>query len=240
MSSNTRTYVLVHGAFHGGWCWRRVADRLCAEGHRVFTPTCTGTGERLHLLTAQGGLETVVADIVNVLIFEELEKVILVGHSFGGVIITAAADCEADRISHLVYLDGVVLEDGECALDHIPAGLAAQRRLDARRTSQGLTIPPPSPEVFGVTDEADAAWLRRRLTPQPLATYTDALNLSAPFGNGLERTYIACTNPRYTPLATSHERARSQPGWHWQELPTGHDAMITAPEAVAALLLDLA
>ena len=239
MLSNTRTYVLVHGAFHGGWCWRRVADLLRAAGQCVFTPTCTGTGERFHLMTAQGGLDTLVADVVNVLIFEELTDVILVGHSFGGAVITAAADCEPERLRHLVFLDGVVLEDGECALDHLPPGLAAQRRRDAVRTSHGLTIPPPPPEAFGVTDENDAAWLRRRLTPQPLATYTDALHLSAPLGNGVAKTYIACTNPGYAPLRISHDRALAQPGWHWQELPTGHDAMITAPNAVAAVLLGI-
>lgn len=239
MSSHARTYVLVHGAFHGGWCWRRVADRLLAAGHRVFTPTCTGNGERLHLMTAEGGLETAIADIVNVMLFEELEQVILVGHSFGGVVITGAADCEPDRIAHLVYLDGTILESGECALDHLPAALATKRRLDAKRTTGGLTIPPPSPVDFGVTDAADAAWLRRRLTPQPLTTYTEQLLLSAPFGNGLPKTYIACTDPAYAPLAASHVRARGQPDWNWREVATGHDAMITAPEAVARILLDL-
>jgi Predicted hydrolases or acyltransferases (alpha/beta hydrolase superfamily) len=239
MSSHARTYVLVHGAFHGGWCWRRVADRLLAAGHRVFTPTCTGNGERLHLLTAEGGLETAIADVVNVLIFEELENVILVGHSFGGVVITGVADCEPDRIAHLVYLDGTVLESGECALDHLPATLAAKRRQDAQRTTAGLTIPPPSPADFGVTDAADTAWLRRRLTPQPLTTYTERLLLSAPFGNGRPKTYIACTAPLYTPLAASHARARGQSGWHWCDVPSGHDAMITAPDAVAGILLDL-
>lgn len=239
MSSSTRTYVLVHGAFHGGWCWRRVADRLQAAGHRVFTPTCTGAGERLHLLTAEGGLETAVTDIINVLIFEELQQVVLVGHSFGGVVITGVADCEPDRIAHLVYLDGTVLEDGECAFDCLSTELAAKRMQDAHRTTGGLTMPPPPPATFGVTDAADAAWLRRRLTPQPLSTYTDLLHLSGPLGNGLPRTYIACTDPLYAPMTTSHTRARGQAGWAWRELVAAHDAMITAPDAVAEILLGL-
>lgn len=239
MSSSMRTYVFVHGAFHGGWCWRRVADRLGAAGHRVFTPTCTGVGERLHLLTAQGGLETAVADIVNVLIFEELKDVILVGHSFGGVVITGVADCEPERLRHLVYLDATILADGECALEQLPTEIAQRRRRDAQRTTGGLTMPPPSPTDFGVTDAADAAWLRRRLTPQPFATYTDHLHLSAPLGNGLTKTYVACVDPVYAPLASSHVRVRGQAGWQWCELAAGHDAMITAPDAVSEILLNI-
>ena len=239
MPSQSRTYVLVHGAFHGGWCWSRVAGRLRAEGHRVFTPTCTGSGERLHLMTAQSGLDTAIADIVNVLLFEELENVILVGHSFGGVVITGAADWEPNRIRHLVYLDGVILEEGECAFDHLPAGVAAQRCRDAARTSRGLTFPPPSPALFGVTVAADVAWLQRRLTPQPLATYKDVLHLSAPLGDSVAKTYIACTDPRYVPLTISHERIRHRTDWAWHELATGHDAMVTAPDAVAALLMGI-
>lgn len=240
MSSSKRTYVLVHGAFHGGWCWRRVADRLQAAGQRVFTPTCTGAGERLHLLTAEGGLETAVTDIINVMIFEELQDVILVGHSFGGVVITGVADCEPDRIAHLVYLDATVLEDGECAFDCLSAEVAATRRQAARRTTGGLTMPPPPPGTFGVIDAVDTAWLRRRLTPQPMSTYTDPLHLSGPPGNGVPKTYIACTKPLYAPMAMSHTRVRGQEGWDWRELPTGHDAMITAPDAVVEILLSIA
>ncbi|NJO56649.1 MAG: alpha/beta hydrolase [Rhodospirillales bacterium] len=239
MANAQRTYVLVHGAFHGGWCWRRVADRLVAGGHRVITPTCTGLGERLHLLTAEGGLETAVADIVNVLIFEELEDVILVGHSFGGVLITAAADCEPRRIRHLVYLDAMVLDDGESALSHLPPDVAAERRRSANRSSHGLTMPPPPPSAFNVTDTADVDWMSRRLTPHPFATYTDALHLSAPMGNGLPKTYIACTNPAYAPLAPSRARVCTQPGWSWHDLATGHAPMITAPDALTSLLLEI-
>ncbi len=237
MSTPARTYVLVHGAFHGGWCWRHVADRLRQAGHQVFTPTCSGHGERLHLLTAQVCLETAVTDVVNCLLFEELKDVILVGHSLGGLVVTMAADWEPEYLRHLVFLDAVVLENGERALDHLPPELATHRQDDARRTSGGLTIPPPPPTAFGVCDATNSAWLRRRLTPQPLAPYTERLQLSAPFGNGIPKTYIACTDPLYAPLALSHQRARQQAGWSYYDLPAAHDAMITAPGAVADLLL---
>jgi pimeloyl-ACP methyl ester carboxylesterase len=236
----SRTYVLLHGAFHGGWCWRDVAARLRGHGHRVTTPTQTGLGERRHLISAQITLDTFVSDLVEHIEAEELQQVILVGHSFGGAAITGAADRLPGRLRHLVYLDAMVLEDGQSPWSQMPAELAAERQLAVREQGAGLVAVPPPVSAFGVPeDHPEAAWVRRRLTPHPAGTYASPLRLANPPGNGLPRTYIACTDPWYAPLAWAREKVQGRPGWTWREIATGHDAMVTAPAALADMLEEI-
>lgn len=231
------TFVLLHGAFHGGWCWSRVARLLRTAGHDVFTPTQTGLGERAHLIHADITLGTFVDDVVSVLDVEELEDVVLVGHSFGGHAISGAASRVAWRIRHLVYLDSVFPQDGVAPLDSgSPESAAERRRLAA--DSGGVSVAPPDPFVFGVSDGADAAWVRRRMTPQPFGALNSAIPLAKPLDHGIAATYVFCTNPVYEPLARARERARGT-SWAWRELAAGHDCMITAPEATAALLMEI-
>jgi pimeloyl-ACP methyl ester carboxylesterase len=234
------TFVLVHGAWHGGWCWRRVSDRLRAAGHRVFTPTCTGLGERAHLLSREITLDTFAKDVAGVIEAEELRNVILVGHSFGGLPISGVAEMMADRIRHLVYLDSLVVQPGKSPFDGLPPDIVATRIKAAEETSGGLSLPTPPPSVFGVTDEADAAWIKRRLTPHPLGTYKSPLNIKNPVGNGLPRTYISCTSPAYTALDGVKAWVKQQPGWTWAEIATGHNAMVTAPDELTRMLVGIA
>jgi pimeloyl-ACP methyl ester carboxylesterase len=235
-----KNFVLLHGAFHGGWCWVRVADALRAHGSRVLTPTQTGLGERRHLLSPAVTLETFIADLVNLLDSEELADAILVGHSFAGPVITGAADRVPERIRHLIHLDASVLESGEAPFDLLPPAVVAERTRLARESSGGLSIPAPPPLAFGVPDGPDAAWLARRLTPHPFATFTDRLRLANPPGNGLPCTYICCTDPIYGPLELARRRVKDKPGWTWREIPTGHDAMVTEPRALAEMLIEIA
>lgn len=235
-----KTFVLLHGAFHGGWCWREVAARLRAAGHHVTTPTQTGLGERRHLLSAQVTLETFVEDLVQHIEAEELSDVVLVGHSFGGNAVTGAADRLAPRLRHLVYLDAMVLADGETPWGAMPAEQAAERQQGVAARGGGLVAPPPPVSAFGVPEDHPLAdWVRRRLTPHPAATYRTPLRLRHPPGNGVPRTYIACTDPWYAPLEWSRARVRAAAGWTWREIATGHDAMVTAPEALAAMLAEI-
>jgi len=235
--SAAKTYVLVHGAWHGGWCWRVVADALRSIGHRVTTPTQTGLGERKHQLTKDITLDTFVADIVNHIEAEELDDVILVGHSLGGAGITGAADKIPDRIRHLVYLDGVILENGRSVFSAMPADVAAARRRLAAEVGQGLFLPPPAPTAFGIPEDHPATdWVTRRLTPHPVGTYESPLRLDNPVGNGRRRTYVVCTNPIYGPAEGARRWVKEQDGWEWQELATGHDAMVTAPADLADML----
>jgi pimeloyl-ACP methyl ester carboxylesterase len=235
-ASQGQAFVLIHGSWHGGWCWVRVAKLLRAQGHRVFTPTQTGLGERSHLLTPGIGLGTFVTDLVHVLEWEDLTDVVLVGHSFGGVAITGAADQVPRRIRHLVYLDSLILRDGESAFSVFPPEVVASRRRLAQESSGGLSIPVPDASAFGITDPADAAWVKGRCTPHPISTYEDPMVLKNPLGNGLPVTYVAVT-PEYGPTAASRTLAKEQAGWKYVELAAGHDAMVTTPNGVAEILL---
>jgi pimeloyl-ACP methyl ester carboxylesterase len=235
-----KAYVLVHGAWHGGWCWVRLAPLLAAAGHRVLAPTCTGLGDRAHLLSPAVGLDTFIEDVAAAIDMEELNEVVLVGHSFAGSVISGVADRMPERIAHLVYLDATVLLSGQSPFDMIPPDVAAARRRAAMESSGGLTLPVPPASVFGIGEPADAAWLSRRLRPHPLKTYEDALQLRNPLGNGRPKTYVACTLPEYTVLAPVRDWVRRQPGWSYRELASGHDAMVLAPELLAAMLLSFA
>lgn len=235
-----QSFVLVHGAWHGSWCWRRVVEALRTAGHNVFTPTLTGLGERAHLLHSGLTIEHFATDVANVIEAEELEGVILVGHSFAGGPISVVADRGPEALKHLIYLDAVLLENGQNAFGKLDQAIVARRVKLAQETSDGLSIPPPPPSAFGVTDKHDAEWLQRRLTPHPLNSYQEPIRLNHPLGNGVKKTYIACIDPAYEPLVATHDWVRRQNGWQYLEFASGHDAMVIRPEALAKVLVDCA
>jgi pimeloyl-ACP methyl ester carboxylesterase len=229
--------VLVHGAWHGGWCWRRVADRLAAAGHRVFSPTLTGLGERAHLLTRAVNISTHVQDVVALLEAEELEKVVLVGHSYGGIVISGVAARAKARLKQLVYLDSAIVEDGASWASIGLPEVVAERRKAAQESSGGMSLPVPDARVFGLLKPEEIAWVQRRLTPQPFGGYDETMRWGAPVGNGVPKVYVDCTDPAYAGLASVKERYRGKPGWPFAEIRTGHDAMVSAPAETAQLLL---
>jgi pimeloyl-ACP methyl ester carboxylesterase len=235
-------YVLVHGAWHGGWCWARVAERLRAAGHRVFTPTLTGLGDRAHLIAPNVGLATHVQDVIATLEMEDLSDVVLVGHSFGGTVISGVADAQADRIRHLIFLDSFLVQSGQSPFSQLASETIEARRAGAIKASglfgETLAMAPPPPSVFGISDAEDAAaWVARRLKPHPIKSYEDRLTLKRPLGAGRPTTYIACTNPSYQGIAPTRQWVRGQRDWTYRELETGHDAMILAPDALAQMLM---
>jgi pimeloyl-ACP methyl ester carboxylesterase len=228
------TYVLVHGAWHGGWCWRRVERTLKAAGAEVFAPTLTGLGERAHLASPQTDLETHIRDVLGVLESEDLERVVLVGHSYSGIVVTAAADRAAGRVARLVYLDAVVPRDGECLYDRSPAQVKAHFEEQARVGGEGWRVPASaaSAAFLGLKEERDLSWVMPRLTPHPLRTFLEAVRLSAGFPQ-MPRTYINCIGDK--PLGQPRSvQAEGIEDYH--ELRTGHDAMVTAPQDVGRLL----
>ena len=237
MASNTtpKSFVLVHGAYHGGWCWKRVADVLRSRGHSVTTPTQTGVGERSHLLSESVTLSVFIDDIVNHLIWEDLTGVVLVGHSLGGIIITGVADAVPERLAKLIYLDAVILENGEALFDVFPKEVVEARLEAANETSGGFTIPASPAASYGIFDPADVAFVEGRLTPHPVATCRNPLMINNPAGNGLPTNYIKCIDPVYEPVKVFHQRAR-EAGWPISDLAAGHDAMVTEPVATADLL----
>jgi pimeloyl-ACP methyl ester carboxylesterase len=234
-------YVLVHGAGHGGWCYQRVARLLRAQGHEVYTPTLTGLGHRAHLLTPEIGLDTHIGDVVSLLEHEDLTNVILAGHSYGGIVVTGAADRSLNRVAQLVYLDAAILYDGESLHDATPA-LAAMR--NEMRVVDGIELvlwpdDPIAHAIYGVTDETDWAWMRERLHPHPWRTFTDTLRLAnADTVARLPRTLINCPSTLERRVGESLERYHT--GDRVWEIDTGHDLMITAPEMTAQMLLRLA
>jgi len=230
------TFVLVHGAWHGSWCWKRVRKALQASGHDVLTPTLTGVGERSHLNSAGVDLSTHIADVVNLIRWEELSDVILCGHSYGGCVITGAADRVPDRIRALVYLDAFVLEDGECLFDLVPAEQGPAMRQQAQ---DGWKVPPIPAEVFQV-NARDAAWVNGQCTPQSLATFEERIKLTGGLKRIRDVTHILATGFREgSPFPLSHERAKTK-GWHTRTIACGHDAMLDLPEELTQLLLECA
>lgn len=231
-----RTYVLVHGAWHGGWCWARVAERLQRQGHRVLTPTLTGLGERVHLASRAVNLDTHIQDVVAVLDAEELSGIVLCGHSYGGMVITGAADQIADRIAALVYLDAFVPEDGQSMQALRPPETNARTKALVDTEGDGWLVPPRSAASFDVERPDDRAWVDRRCVPQPYACMTQPVRLTGAWRRVGVKMYIRATGYRASPFGSFAERARTDPGWRYHDIDCGHDVMIDRPEELTALL----
>jgi pimeloyl-ACP methyl ester carboxylesterase len=234
------TFVLVHGAWHGGWCWRHVAARLRAAGHEVHAPTLTGLGERAHLLSPEVGLDTHVRDVLGLLEYEDLRHAVLVGHSYGGIVITAVAERAAARLSHLLYLDAFVPEDGQAQADLVGPAVVARYREAAQRDGGGYAVPPLPLDAFGLLAPEDRTWAASRVGPHPLRTQLEPVRLGDPAAAALPRTYVYCNAPASGPFEQFAARFRTHPAWRYHELATRHDAMITAPGPLTELLLAVA
>jgi pimeloyl-ACP methyl ester carboxylesterase len=232
-------FVLVHGAWHGAWCWARVLPLLRAAGHAAHAVTLTGVGERAHLLSADIRLATHFQDVLNLIACEELDDVVLVGHSYGGIVITGVAEALQQQrpglLRHLVYVDASAPHSGESwSSPHAPEVVAG--RVAAALKTSGLSIPPPDAGVFGL-EGADRDWVNRRMTPQPFGLYQDSLAFDEARVASLPRTFIDCNQPALPNIAVMRQRVRSEPGWRVVELATGHDAMVSAPRELAGALL---
>ncbi|MBP1927776.1 pimeloyl-ACP methyl ester carboxylesterase [Methanolinea mesophila] len=231
-------FLLVHGAMHGGWCWRRLTEYLRKEGHEVFSPTLTGMGERSHLLTRETGLSTHVEDLGEVLKFEDLADVIVVGHSYAGLVITQLAESAHERIRRLVYLAAFLARDGQCLFD-VQTKATQKFYLEwSGRMGDGWRLPPSEAFLarWGVTDPGDVAWVAPRLTDFPMKCLFDTLDLHTHASDRLPKTYIHCTQePMASALKPFAEHARAD-RWGYGEIDAGHDVMVTKPGPLAALL----
>jgi pimeloyl-ACP methyl ester carboxylesterase len=230
------TFVLVHGAWHGSWCWKRVRRALQNQGHEVFTPTLTGVGERSHLLSRDVNLETHVQDVLNLIKWEDLTGVVLCGHSYGGAVVSGVADRVPDRIGALVYLDAFVLENGQSLHSVLPAEQRAMQLEDVAKFGDGWKVPPIPAEVFHL-NTTDAAWVNRQCTMQPLATFQQPLNLTGKIHQIKNLTFIQAAGFGASPFAPFYEKAKAQ-GWETHRVDCGHDVMLDQPEELTKLLLD--
>ena len=231
------TYVLVHGAWHGGWCYDRVAARLRAAGYTVFQPTSRGLCERAHLLTEDINLSTHVEELAQLLRDEDLHDVVLVGHSYGGMVITGAADREAGRIAALVYLDAFVPNDGDSLASSLPSERAAAMAHLVDPERPGLMAPVPA-AAFGLAGD-DARWVDGLCTPQPLATFAEPIALTGRIAAITDRTYVLAQAwaDQGGPMRAVVERLRADPAWKVIVFPGHHEVMIEDVERTTAVLL---
>ena len=236
-TSAAKTFVLVHGAWHGGWCWRRVSDLLQRQGHKVFTPTLTGLGERSHLMSKDIRLATHVTDVVNHIKWEGLEGVVLCGHSYGGMVVSGVAEQTADKISSIVFLDAFVPQNGEALADLTGAATLDLLRAAAQRGDIG--IPARTAASFNV-NEKDSAWVDAMCVPQPIATFLDKMTLTGARERIARKSYIRALNNANPGFDKAMARAKADPSWRTYEVPCGHDVMVDMPERLAEILLEVA
>jgi pimeloyl-ACP methyl ester carboxylesterase len=231
--ASPKTFLVCHGAWGGGWSWRKMRPLMRAAGHRLLTPTYTGLGERAHLAAPSIDLQTHIQDTLNVISYEDLHDIVLLGHSYGGMVATGVADRARDRITQLIYLDAFVPGDGESLLDFLPE--SEQRRMrEGARLNGGWRVPPnPTPAD---TPPDDVAWLTARRVDMPIKCFEMKLQLQQ--GDlTLPRSYVYCTRAAavdaFGPFA---RRAKAEPGWRYAEIDASHSPMVTAPEALMAVL----
>ena len=243
-------YVLVGGGWLGGWCWQRVAPRLREEGHDVYPATLTGLGERVHLASPEVDLETHITDVVNLIEFEDLREIVLVGHSYAGLVITGVSDRVPERIAQLVYLDTGSFPDGTVFINSFPPASRRYIEEQVEDSGDGWRFPIPPPEEladFGSLeglDDNQLELLRSRAVDQPFGTFTQPLRLESPAREALPKVGILCTlsleelqamiasgNPVFSELAS--------PSWRFVELPTGHYPMLSRPDDLVEVLLNL-
>ena len=231
--SYSRTFVLVHGASQGGWCWRRVSDRLERHSHKVFTPTLTGLGERSHLMSNNIDLEMHITDVVNVIKWEGLEDIVLVGHSYGGWVISGVAEQMLPMISSIVFLDAFMPDNGQKSIDlnseHSRAEIAyAIEKSDISR-------PPPLATIWNVNDK-DRAWVDAKQTAQPLGVSFQPIKLAGARDRIAQKTYIRATNYAHPHFDRFYAKTKADPSWRTYEVACGHDVMIDMPDRLTEIL----
>jgi pimeloyl-ACP methyl ester carboxylesterase len=243
------TFVLVHGGFYGGWAWQRVARLLRADGHEVYTPTLTGFGERSHLLSRSVTLDMHIQDVANLLRYEDLREVILVAHSYGGMVITGVADRLLDRVALLVYMDAHIGANGKSSLDLLSGGTSDTLDDMSETTADDdqWLLPPLPPDATGIVSAEDLAFIGDKMGPLPLPILSHKLRLSHDLPHCLPHAYIRCTDRsgllKYfpsDPLMPFYAQIASEPGWTIRDLASGHDPMVTHPRELAAVLSELA
>jgi pimeloyl-ACP methyl ester carboxylesterase len=235
--SNAKTFVLVHGSWHGGWCWRRVADLLERQGHKVYAPTLTGRGERSHLMSGMITLDTHITDIANVIKWENLDNVVLVGHSYAGFVVSGVAERSLPAISSIVFLDAFLPENGQSVVDLAPPELRATSLAAAAKNEVGRPVPPA--KAFHV-NEKDQAWVDAKMTPQPTFVSLEPIALTGARDKIGKKTYIRATaypNPRFDGYL---EKLKANPGWRTYGVPSGHDVMVDMPDRLAEILVEVA
>jgi pimeloyl-ACP methyl ester carboxylesterase len=235
-SQSRRTYVLVHGAWHGGWCWRRVADLLEAKGHKVYAPSLTGVADRSHLLSKSITLDTHILDVANLMEWEDLQNVVLCGHSYGGWPISGVAEKQEKRIGSIIYLDAFLPNNGQKVLD---TNTPDRKKSVLEGIEKGeLARPGPSAAAFFV-NEKDRTWVNAKMTPQPIGVSTQPLVLTGARDRITKKAYVRARKYPQPDFDRWYEQCKADASWKVFDLNCGHDAMIDAPSDVAEILMSM-
>lgn len=235
----TRQFVLVPGAWLGGWCWKYLAPLLRAEGHEVHTPTLTGLGERVHLADSEITLDTHITDVVNTLEYNDLTDVVLLGHSYAGLVVTGVAERVPERLSHVVYLDALVPLGDEpiSASEFYPPEEWASMETAAEKHGGGWPLPDAHPGWVGISDE-DTRWMREKAVPHPLNTFRQSVTADVS-DRSIPTSYILCTQNGMDDATFEMVRQLcEQRAWRLSELDTGHWPMVSIPRELAHELLE--
>lgn len=231
-------FVLVHGAWHGGWCYARVRDMLAARGHRVFTPTLTGLGERSHLMSRDIDLDTHIADVVNVIRWEGLDRVVLAGHSYGGWVVSGVAERVLEQLAAIVFLDAYLPEDGESG--RAKGSEFSRRGIEEALRTGAISRPGPSAAHFKVMREEDRRWVDSRTTEQPVGVALQPIRLTGARDRVPRKAYVLAAAYDSPQFRAYYEACRADPGWRTYEMPCGHDLMVDMPERLVEILLEVA
>jgi pimeloyl-ACP methyl ester carboxylesterase len=232
-----KTFVLVHGTWHGGWCWRRVADALERKGHKVYAPTLTGVGERSHLLSKDVNLTTHVTDVVNVVKWEDLKDVVLVGHSSAGFVITQAAEQIGPSVASIVYLDAFVPQPGDNLISLANPG---PRKALEDAVARGDLVAKPVPAAAFKVNEKDRPWVDAKCTPHPLAAVVEKITAAGAREKIARKTYIRAAGFESPVFDQTLARMKTAPGWKTYEVSSGHDVMVDMPDRLVEILLEVA
>lgn len=232
-----KTFVLVHGTWHGGWCWRRVADGLESKGHKVFAPTLTGVGDRSHLLTKDVNLTTHVNDVVNLVKWEDLKDIVLVGHSSAGFLITQAAEQIGTSVASIVFLDAFVPQAGDNLISLANPG--PKKALEAA-VERGDLVAKPVPAAAFKVNEKDRAWVDAKCTPHPMAAVVEKITAAGAREKIGRKTYIRAAGFESPVFDQTLARMKATPGWKTYEVPSGHDVMVDMPDRLVEILLEVA
>ncbi|MGH6989112.1 MAG: alpha/beta fold hydrolase [Stellaceae bacterium] len=232
-------FVLVHGAWAGSLVWRPIAQRLRKAGHEVYTPTLTGLGERKHLTNREVDLDTHIQDVLGVIDYEDLTDFVLVGHSYGGMVVTGAADRVSDRIASLVYLDAFVPENGQSLFGLVPEAAPRPDRPAIPAAEDWLT-PPLPPDAFGPPSKEVLDFFERKTDAQPTACFTQPVKLTGGIDRIRRKTYIYANDPAPTTFTQFYDKLKNKPGWTVHSLPCTHMVQNDMPEELTAILLKAA
>ena len=231
-----KTFVLVHGSWHGGWCWRRVADLLEKNGHKVYTPTLTGLGERSHLMSGLITLDTHITDIANVIKWENLDDIVLVGHSYAGFVVSGVAEKSLPSIGSIVFLDAFLPDNEQRVVDLTPPELRAITLAAATKNEVGRPVPPA--KMFNV-NEQDRAWVNSHMTPQPTFVSLQPIALTGARYKIAKKTYIRAALSPNALFDSYFEKLKSDPTWKTYAVPSGHDVMVDMPDRLSEILLEV-